>query len=366
VTALDLDASVARAGRIDCACGSLPGGVGIEVDTWRLSVAFGLAIFAQALLLTVVPVAGFYLSPRPSLVTLPFALIFAGAACASVPTSLLLDQFGRRAAFAIGASLGAAGGALAAWAIATRHFPELCIGAFWLGVAQGFALFYRHAAAIAHAGGSRAALVVLLGGLAGGILVPCAIVLCKAAFGPLVDAVLPALAGFANILALPLIVTLPHKIAEDQKESRLNELDLAFWLSTLVGAAGWFAMAHAMMRAPSQLIGCGMGVTFVGAAEAWHLIVMYAPMAIASRWSGAISTRFALTAGVALASLSIALSQMALVEIMASLSMAGLGWSLIQIGVGRLLYDRGHRSKIALGAYDGINLGAALAGVLSV
>mgnify|MGYP003344252687 CR=1 FL=1 len=37
----------------------------------------------------------------------------------------------------------------------------LCVGAFWLGLAQGFALFYRHVAA---QGSARAALAVFGGG----------------------------------------------------------------------------------------------------------------------------------------------------------------------------------------------------------
>src|SRR5699024_820970 len=99
---------------------------------------------------------------------------------------------------------------------------------------------------VARVGGSRAALVVLLGGLAGGLLAPSAIFFSQAIFGPLVDATLPILAAVANIAALPLIVALPHKFAEPSEEPRARGLDAAFWLAIGLGAFAWFAMTHAM------------------------------------------------------------------------------------------------------------------------
>src|SRR5262249_26779980 len=144
--------SAGRAGRIDCACGTESGRAGFvpaersESETLRLSIGFGCAVLAQALMLSALPIAGGDLAPRRLLANLPYAATLLGAAAASFPASLLLDRFGRRAAFALGASFGTAGGALAAFAILSRSFSALCVGALWLGIAQGFALFYRHAA----------------------------------------------------------------------------------------------------------------------------------------------------------------------------------------------------------------------------
>jgi len=47
------------------------------------------------------------------------------------------------------------------------------------------------------------------------------------------------------------------------------------------------------------------------------------------------------------------------------LLVAGIGWSLIQIGVSRLLYDGVSRSRTALALHDSLILGAALVGALS-
>ncbi|HLW91383.1 MAG TPA: MFS transporter [Roseiarcus sp.] len=365
MTALDLDAAAARGGEISCVCGPIPDSdVALGREVWRLAAAFALAILAQALMLTALPVAGAYSAPSGALANLPYALMFFGAAIAGLPASLLLDQFGRQAAFALGASFGVAGGAVAAWAILYRHFPALCVGAAWLGIAQGFALFYRHAAAIAHLGGPRSALLVLLGGAGGGLLAPLAVGLCHQALGPLADAGLAALAGFASLAALPLLINLPHRFAEARHPQAADQPRPSFWLATLTAAAAWFAMTHVMTRAPSGLIACGLAPAAIGGVAAWHLVLMYAPMAITARWPRAIPTSLALTIGVAFALVSVALRRVAPVEIMTALVLAGFGWSLAQVGAGRLLYDGRTLSKIALGLHDSFVLAAALAGVL--
>ena len=154
----DLDPLAGRAGRLDCVCA--PGedeasraGVALA----RLCAGFGLAILAQTLVLAALPVAANVIAPRPELIGLPYAITLAGAALATFPASFLLDSFGRRAAFSLGASLGVAGGLLAGWAALHREFGMLCVGALWLGLAHGFALFYRHAAAASAGGGPASA-----------------------------------------------------------------------------------------------------------------------------------------------------------------------------------------------------------------
>jgi cytochrome c oxidase cbb3-type subunit 1 len=92
-----------------------------------------VAAESQVLTLTILPLAGLAFAPSKGLSTLPFTAFYAGAALASVPASLLLDSFGRRAAFSLGAALGAAGGLVLVWALMKLHFGALVLGAFWLG-----------------------------------------------------------------------------------------------------------------------------------------------------------------------------------------------------------------------------------------
>ena len=360
MTFVDLDPAAARAGGLACVCGPEGEAESVPGQVWRLAAAFGLAIFAQAMALTALSVAGGYIAPRASLVALPFAAYFAGAAAASVPASLLLDQFGRRAAFAIGASLGVAGGALAAYAVLTRQFPGLCVGAFWLGAAQGFALFYRHAAANFSARGSRLAIAVLSGGAFGALLAPIAVETSQAVLGPLVTAAMPALAAAANLLALPLVLALPHRFAE--AAPLRPSADRRYFLALTLGALGWFAMTRAMAQAPLMLIDCGFGVSSIVGAEGAHLVAMYAPLAMASLRPSLVPTQAAILVGSLFALLSLAGNQTSAVSIVSLLTAAAFGWSLLQVGVVRLLHDRGRRSSISLGVFDAVVLISALAG----
>ena len=130
-----------RAGQIGCACPDDADRDAVTDNRLVLTVAFGLAVLAQALTLTTLPEQGRLMAPTAASVGLPFALLLIGAAVASFPATLLIDAFGRCAAFGLGASLGAAGGALCAFAAMRGNFFALCLGAFWLGPAQGFSLF---------------------------------------------------------------------------------------------------------------------------------------------------------------------------------------------------------------------------------
>ncbi|NDA47272.1 MAG: hypothetical protein EBY21_08370, partial [Alphaproteobacteria bacterium] len=164
-----------RAGRLACFC---PPGTPIAGAVqghlhYDLAFGFALAVLAQVLVLGLLPLAGLMLAPQSGWISLPYLAMLMGAALATFPAAFLLDAFGRRASFALGASHGLAGGLVMAWALLTHAFWPLCLGAFWTGLAQGFSLFYRHEAAIG-LGGSRLALGALqvfgagaLAGLAG-------------------------------------------------------------------------------------------------------------------------------------------------------------------------------------------------------
>ena len=156
--AVSVEASqpIGRAGRLACFC---PPGVPTEGAPRRqpalLAAGFSLAVLSQTLVLGVLPLAGLLLAPQSKYATLPYIAMLCGAAVATFPASWLLDSFGRRASFALGASHGIAGGLVMAWALTAQAFAPFCLGAFWIGVAQGFSLFYRHEAAIGNGARDR-------------------------------------------------------------------------------------------------------------------------------------------------------------------------------------------------------------------
>lgn len=138
------DNAFARAGRLSCFC---PVGAPVAGE-WRglfcLAGGFAASVLSQSLVRGLAPLAGLLLAPTPALAVVPLIAMLLGAAVATFPASFLLDAFGRRVSFALGASHGVAGALLMAWSLSANAFLPLLLGAFWMGVAQGFSLFYRH------------------------------------------------------------------------------------------------------------------------------------------------------------------------------------------------------------------------------
>lgn len=360
----DLDPAAGRAGRLDCVCAPGEEGKGGEALV-RLTTGFGLAILAQTLVLAALPLAAAAVAPRSSLAGLPYALTLLGAALATFPASFLLDAFGRRAAFSLGASLGVAGGALSAWSAMQGLFAPLCVGALWLGLAHGFALFYRHAAA-AGAQGARGGAVVFAGGALAALLAPGVMLFAGQWAGPFADAATLAAAGLVDLVALVIAVTLPHALAPRRADPLPAPPLSGFVAATIIGAIAWFVMTLLMARASPTLVACGVASAAVGGVIAWHLVAMYAPAAII-RFAGtepppAIALVVGLVTLMGAAALFSAGQGAASIGL--ALAGAGVGWSLANAGLMQWIYGAGAPTRLMLGFHDFALLSAALIGAL--
>lgn len=351
------DDAAFRAGQLSCACpASLPR-ADLSDHRGTLAVGFGLAVLAQALVLTVLPEQSRLMAPTVARIGWPFALLLIGAAVASFPAALLVDSFGRRAALALGASLGAAGGALAAFSIAKGNFFGLCLGAFWLGLAQGFALFYRH---IAAQGSAQGSFTVLAGG-AGAALAAPLFVSTLASPG----AVLLAAAGL-HVAALGLSVRMPHLRGRMAAPVEREGATRSFWLATIAGAFAWFVMAAGMLHGPLTLAVCAAAPVFIGGAMGWHLFVMYGPAALAARLPGLFATLPTLALGLValLAGAAVVYAGLSVLSVTLGLLAIGLGWGAINVAALRLLHEDARPSRAMLALHDVALLGAAAAGAL--
>lgn len=362
----DLDPSAGRAGRLDCVCapgeeGATRGGEALV----RLTAGFGLAILAQTLVLAALPLAAAAVAPRPELAGLPYAITLLGAALATFPASFLLNSFGRRAAFSLGASLGVAGGVVSAWAALHQQFVVLCIGALWLGLAHGFALFYRHAAA-ATAVGPRGGAVVFAGGALAALLAPSLLQAASAFAGPYSDAATLAAAGAVDLIALVIAVTLPHALAPAQSVGRPAPAARGFIVATVAGACAWFVMTILMARAAPTLVACGAAAAAVGGVIAWHLVAMYAPAAVIRLAGAELRPEIALASGgtLLIGGAVLFAAGVNVVSVGVAMAAAGVGWSLVNAGLLQWIYGAGTPTRLMLAAHDFALLAAALGGAL--
>ncbi|ACK52552.1 major facilitator transporter [Methylocella silvestris BL2] len=358
-----------RAGLLSCACDfDVPDESALDARAQPLALiaaGFAFSVLAQALAFAVLPIAGAVLAPRPEAATAPVALMLAGAATATFPAAFLTGLFGRRSAFALGASLGVAGAALAAFGLVAGEFAALCLGAFWLGVAQGFGLFYRHAVG----GGARAAAIVLGSASLAAFAAPAVVGLSQAVAGPLAPAGALIGAALAQLgvlmLAAPLPATVELSPPDSAGDSAAADFARRFAAITSAAALAWFGMMALMAGAPLAMAGCGLGLGAASGGIAWHLLAMYAPAAAiaASGWRPpAAATTLA---GLALLTIGIlaARGQNSAVGFDLALIVGGCGWSLATLGATQWLHQRGApRAMLAL--HDFILFAAAVAGAL--
>jgi MFS family permease len=358
-----------RAGQLECICE--PGAFGEKAldrrGTALLATGFAFSVLAQVLTLSILPLAGLSLAPSQGLASLPYAAFYIGAALASLPASLLLDSFGRRAAFSLGASLGAAGGLVLAWALVSMHFGTLVLGAFWLGIAGGFSLFYRHAAVPVGGKGSTALLIVFGTATFAGLTAPSIASLAEAAALPRAFAGSAAAAALAHIASLAATAALPYQNRRDQEREVAG---LQGWrsilLPTAIGTIGWFAMTALMGATPIAVIGCAPSEAVVGAV-AWHVMAMYAP-SLALTLLPQAARPMPLSAGGCLlltfGAIAFAFSSSA-GGFSASAALVGIGWSLIMLGTTLWISGNGPVSRWLLGIHDSALLAGAVLGAFA-
>ncbi len=335
------------------------------VSTFGLAVGFAFAVLAQTVASAALPLAGAQLAPRPELVTWPFAALLLGAALASFPASFLRDAFGRRTGFALGASVGIAGGALLVAALIQRQFAWACLGALWLGMAQGFSFFYRHEAAAASGRPAAATAGVLAGGLLAAVAGPTLASFAESLAAPFFLVGAAALAALAHTCSLGVAVMLADDPNSAFRPKVTAPLSAIVWPTVVAGIA-WFGMNAVMSGAPLALVGCGIGGAAVFGFIALHVAAMYAPaVPLALAGDRLPPLAIALT-GVVLVAIGVPLQRLATPEsITAALICVGAGWSVATVGATAWIYQSGQPSRLALALHDGGLFALAICGALT-
>jgi hypothetical protein len=332
-----------------------------EASLATTGAAYGFSVLSQVIAISTIPVASASLAPQPQFIGMPYGAMLIGALLATFPASYLMDIFGRRAAFALGASLGHAGGCIAAWGIAWGQFTGLVLGSFWLGVAQGFGLFYRHAAALGS--GARAVGFVLGSGCVAALVAPGLLALIAGAAGPFAGAVAAFVAGASSLATLACAMGLPAA-APVIYPARSDLVRGDFVLATGLGALAWFLMTALMGSAPLLMVDCGIGGANVATPIAGHILAMYFPALVAGLAIDMLGGALLCLLGVALISVAAGLTvyQHSLAGFSVVLIGAGCGWSLATLGATVWLHRSAAPSRTSLAVQDFCLFAAAIGG----
>jgi len=313
-----------------------------------------ILVLAQAFLGAQMPMifivgglAGQSLATNPCLATLPISLIVAGSMLSATPISAIMQRFGRRAGFAIGATGGALGGLIGGYGLYLGSFPVFLVGSALTGIYMSAQGFYRFAAADTASDSFRPKAIsyVMAGGLLSAIVGPQLVKATSDAF------VIPFLGTYmaviaVNVLGVGLFAFLRIPRPEAPKEdapagrSRLELLKTPTIAVAVICAMVSYALMNLVMTStPLAVVGCGFSQNTAADVVTWHVLAMYVP----SFFTGHLIARFGVEkiVGAGLVILAgagaVALQGVELGNFFIALILLGVGWNFGFIGATTML-----------------------------
>ena len=311
-------------------------------------------ILAQAFLGAQMPMifvvgglAGLMIAPSPALATIPISLIVFGSMTTAPWLSALMQKYGRRVGFFVGALGGALGAGIASLGLYLDNFAVFLIGSYLTGIYMSAHGFYRFAAADSASDDfrPRAISYVMTGGLLSALIGPQLVKFTSDA------TVVPFLGTYLSVVLINLIgvtvfffldVPPPKAPSADAPQARSRrELlrDPKIAVAIICGMVSYALMNLMMTSTPLAVVGCGFPTGTAADIVSAHVIAMYAP----SFFTGHVIARFGAVRVVALGLFllalagAVALMGVELTNFFIALVLLGIGWNFGFIGATAML-----------------------------
>ena len=310
--------------------------------------------------------AGGMLAGNPCFATLPISMIVFGSMTTAPWLSPLMQKYGRKIGFFLGAIAGAMGAAVSAYGLYVASFSIFLIGAYFSGIYMSAQGFYRFAATDTASDSYRPKAISYV--MAGGLI--------SAVFGPQLNkfvqdaSVIPFLGSYIAIIGLNLVgmflfllLRLPkgtaheHIIEATVLPRNRKELlaDPRILVAISCGMVSYALMNLVMTSTPLAVVGCGLTKNNANDIVSAHVIAMFLP----SFFTGHLIARFGVERiiGVGLIILAaagiVALTGMQITNFFLALILLGLGWNFSFIGATTLL--TGAHAQNERGRVQGMN-----------
>ena len=306
--------------------------------------------------------AGYALASNKAFATLPVTGWVVGAALSTVPASMLMRRFGRRAGFTVGAVTGILGALICSLALWLSSFWLLCCGTIVFGVYNAFGQYYRFAAADASKADfkARAISLVLAGGLVGGIVGPQFSQRTVDLFTTqYMGAYLSLIFFLVIVIVLLRWLDIPPpseaELAGPVRPMREIAVQPAFFVAVTAATVGYGVMNLLMVSTPLAMGFCGHPFGDAATVIGWHVIGMFGP----SFFTGSLIKRFGVLSVMFVGALilyvcvAIALSGITVAHFWAAMVLLGIGWNFLYIGGTTLLTESYRPSEKA--KVQGIN-----------
>ena len=313
-----------------------------------------ILVMAQAILgaqmpmiFTIGGLAGQSLATNLCWATLPISLIVLGSMLSATPLSAIMQRYGRRTGFVIGAMAGALGGAIGAYGLYLASFPVFLLGSLITGVYMSCQGFYRFAAADTASEGFRPKAIsyVMAGGLLSAVIGPQLVKVTAESM------VIPFLGTYLAVIVINLIgsglfffldIPTPAKPAFDAPKGR-SRMELlktpAVAVAVICATVSYALMNLVMTSSPLAVVGCGFQTNDAANVVTAHVLAMYAP----SFFTGHLIARFGVERIVGLGLMilagagGVALMGVELEHFFVALILLGIGWNFGFIGATTML-----------------------------
>ncbi len=339
-------------------------------DDSRAKRNVAVLVMAQAILGSQMPMiftigglAGQSLAPNACFATLPISLIVLGSMLTATPMSAVMQKYGRRAGFYLGAAGGTLGGIIGAYGLYLASFPIFLLGSLLTGVYMSAHGFYRFAAAdtASDAFRPKAISYVLAGGLASAIIGPQVVkVTADAMVVPFLGTYLAVITVNVVGAFLFLLLDIPRPPAPvpgaSRGRTRLEMLATPKIAVAMVCAMVSYALMNLVMTStPLAVVGCGYEKANAADVVTSHVLAMFVP----SFFTGHLIARYGAEKIVAIGLVilagagAVALGGVALENFFVALVLLGIGWNFGFIGATAMLAGA-HRPE-ERGRIQGLN-----------
>ncbi len=314
-----------------------------------LVVCQSLFFSGVVVVMTLSALVGNLLAENKTLTTLPLAIQMTATMLSTVPASLLMGRFGRKAGFIGGLLIGSAGAALASASVIQGSLLLFSIGSALMGTAIAVGHFFRFAAADAASPAfrPRAISLVMAGGVIAALLGPELAKATQSLFPAFVFAgCFVAIGGLWIATIVPVLALhLPKPRAADLEGPRRPLAAIArqpaFIVAVLSGMIGYGVMTLVMTATPLAMVGCGFAFTDAAFVIQWHSVGMFAPSFV----TGSLISRFGIVrilllgAGLLATAAAINLSGIEMLHFFSGLVLVGIGWNFLYVGGSTLVTE---------------------------
>lgn len=311
-------------------------------------------VLAQAILGSQMPMiftigglAGQTLAPNPCYATLPISLIVLGSMLAANPLSMIMQRYGRRTGFFVGALGGALGGAVGAYGLYLQSFEIFLLGSLLTGIYMSAQGFYRFAAAdtASEAFRPKAISYVMAGGLASALIGPQLVKVTAQSMvvpfmGTYLAIIVINLLGSLLFLALNIPKPEPRDANAPPGRSRWEIMKTPTVAVAMICAMVSYALMNLVMTStPLAVVGCGFEQNTAADIVSAHVLAMFIP----SFFTGHLIARFGTTkivaAGLFILACAggVALNGVEIEKFFLALILLGVGWNFGFIGATTML-----------------------------